>query len=74
MKYLTLECKALSRDTITTSSATEDLFMHLFTLETATNLRGVRGGMKRPFTKLQLLPRNSQGLRSLRLSDQFGVA
>jgi len=30
-------------------SATDDLFLHLFTPATATNLRGVRGGMTPPF-------------------------
>jgi hypothetical protein len=30
-------------------AATDDLFLHLFTPQTATNLRGVRGGMTPPF-------------------------
>jgi len=34
---------------ITIVSATDDLFLHLFTPATATNLRGVRGGMIPPF-------------------------
>jgi hypothetical protein len=34
---------------ITIISATEGLFLHLFTPQTATNLRGVRGGVNPPF-------------------------
>jgi hypothetical protein len=34
---------------ITIVSATDDLFLHLFTPATATNLKGVRGGMIPPF-------------------------
>jgi hypothetical protein len=34
---------------ITIIAATDDLFLHLFTPQTATNLRGVRGGMTPPF-------------------------
>jgi hypothetical protein len=34
---------------ITIISATDNLFLHLFTPQTATNLRGVRGGMTPPF-------------------------
>jgi hypothetical protein len=34
---------------ITIVTATDDLFLHLFTPETAGNLRGVRGGMTPPF-------------------------
>ncbi len=34
---------------ITIVSATEDLFLHLFTPATATNLKGVRGGVNPPF-------------------------
>jgi hypothetical protein len=34
---------------ITIVTATDDLFLHLFTPQTATNLRGVRGGMTPPF-------------------------
>jgi hypothetical protein len=43
---VTIQTKELP---LTIVTATDDLFLHLFTPQTATNLRGVRGGLNPPF-------------------------